>query len=197
MDEIWYHDYIENVDTKNVKWVNLSTEELKQFFKENYFDQKANKYASEHGYEITPFGMYYITIEPIRSFSHVLGIAPNNKGTNTVIGAMCYVDNYKLFSDQKNYITYFSTIEVNRFFRNQGFVKKLIAASYDFVKHDQHILISELSDMGRTHNLLNITKNIYYDLGFQMDIRCDIENFNLYEYRDLLLGRTKVKRLTK
>ena len=197
MKEIWYHDYIENVNNENITWINLTKKELIEFFKENYYDDKYQKYVTEDAEGIIPLGMYYLTIEPLEGFKHILGISKNNKGTNTIIGAICYIDDYKLFSDQNKYITYFSTIEVNSYFRNQGISKKLIKASYDFVKHDQHILISDLSTMGRACDMLNLTKDIYYRLGFNMDMRSDIENYDLYEYRDLLLGRTKVKRLTK
>ena len=58
-------------------------------------------------------------------------------------------EEYYIFTNQNTPLTYISTIEVNSYFRNKGIYKKSCKAILNFLKYDQHILISKQSEMGK------------------------------------------------
>ena len=185
MSDKLYHDYVMDVDYKNIDWLNFSTNEMADFLKANYYDETSHHYITGEN-KFTLYGMCFLNFGKLAGMKYIIGASPNNIGKYTIMAALIYTDKYKMFSDQRNYITYFSTIETNKFFREKGINTELIKNSYKYVSHFQPILISGLTSMGEKHNLLNKTIEIYRDLGFLYDIRSDMENFDMIEYHEEL-----------
>lgn len=192
MFDKWYKEYIENIDIKNIEWIKMNADKLAKFLKDNYYDA-TNKSLVYDNENFVPYGMYYLNFFGLPGFKYILGITDNNIGKKTILGCIAYIDNYKLFDNQIDYITYFSTIEVNKFFRGLGIATNLIKETYKYINPYQNILISELSPMGRESNLLNKTIDIFRERGFYMDIRSDIDNFDFEEYHDLLVKKKRLR----
>ena len=187
----WYDNYIKDINIDNIEWINLNNKKLNIFYKENYYDNNSNSYIYDkemytNSNKYVPIGMYYIEFDTLPGTKYLLGICNNNINKKTILACLNYTEDYILFADQKNPITYFSTIETNTYFRGLGLSKKLIYNSYNYIKQNQNILISDLSELGRKTNMLDMTINILNSLDFNMDIRSDTDNFNKEEYHKLV-----------
>ena len=192
----WYSNYIDGIDINKIKYVCISDEELKSFYKENgYVARKGSFIKSDDGtYEwIAPRGMHYLQFNKMMGMKYIIGIVNNNINRDTIISALAYVDDYKLFTEQDKFITYFSTVETNVYFRGMGLFKELILNSYDFINHNQHILISGESIMGKKCNFYRSINDIYREKGFKMDIRSDTDNFDENEYYNFLKNHNYIK----
>ena len=194
-DYHWYKDYIMNINLDNITWIKLNSHELVTFLKDNYYDINKSSYVHDID-KFQPYGMTYLTFDELYGMKYILGIVKNNINKYTIVAAICYNEDYKMFSDQHEYITYFSTIETNIHFRNMGIASKLIRESYNFINHNQNILISGPSELGKKHNMIGKTIDTYRRLGFTKDIRSDLGTFDINEYHDLLLGN-KTRKLHK
>ena len=194
----WIKDYIDDVDLNNVEWIILSAEELNNFFDENYLDKKEWEYVHDFNASslyLKPIGMHYLNYScPINNKDNkfLLGIVNNNIGKKTIVGATMYLDNYYIFTNQEKALTYISTMEVNKYFRNMGLYKRMCEALYNFVKKDQHIITTMESEMGLKCRVDDILKQIFYAKGFENYFIKDdslISNSKLY---DLICGNSKV-----
>ncbi len=185
MDDILYYEYTKDIDYNNITWLCLNDHEMDKFLYTNYYNEETHRFITGDS-KFSLYGLYYLTFGKLAGMQYFIGVTPNNINKLTILGALIYTDKYRMYADQRNLITYFSTIETNKYFRNKGINAKLIANSYEFIPHNQPILISGLSKDGREHDLLNKTKKIYYDLGFEYDIRSDMEGFDMASYHEEL-----------
>ena len=199
--EKWEHDYIQNINLENIEWVKLKADELRQFFKDNYLDKDICTYvldAKNNSLCPTPLGMHYLNINcpsNLNKYNFLLGIVDNNIKKKTIVACLIYLDKYFLFTDQIEPLTYFSTVEVNSYFRNLGIYRKLCKALFNFINQEQSILISQQSELGikcKTYETLKSTAN---DIGFTKYILEDNYKFN--EFRDLLCQDSKVLKKIK
>ncbi len=125
-----------------------------------------------------PIGMYYLNFESMPGMKYVLGIVDNNIKKKTIVSALVYCDEYKIFSNQKEYITYLSTVETNTYFRNRGLYYDLIINSFKYINHNQNILISEISNMGKKYHVYDSFIQIFRSKGFTMNISNESEEFD-------------------
>ena len=190
MIEKWIDEYINGADISKIKWLYLNNYGLSSFFKDNYYDDKLMMYIYDEK-KYKPIGMYYIDYDGFPGFNYLIGVCPNKVGKYTLLSCLAFVDNYKLFSDQEDYITYLSTIEVNKYFRGMGLAQETIKNLYVHLKPYQNVLTSGLSPMGRQNDMLNKAIKILRECGFKMDIRSDIEDFDLEEYHELVKRRER------
>ena len=167
------------------------------FFDNNYFDMSNYSFVFDKGNLDVPIGMHYIEFTEMPGLKYILGVINNNIDKKTIVAALGYVDDYLLFNDQKEFITYISTVEVNRYFRNMGLCKELIdRASLLFININQNILISELSEMGRLSHVDKIFVNTLTSYGFDKDFRSDNYNFDVRKYHEFIRkDKHKVKKL--
>lgn len=187
----WYNQYIKDIDITNITYLVLTDDELQEFYKQNYFDSENNCYVhSIKDDKINPLGLYYLTFEKLPGLKYLLGVVSNNINKLTIVSALVFNDNYYLYGDQLEPITYFSTIETNEYFRNLGLFKQLIKAGLKYLNPNQNILISSESEMGKLCHTEEITINLFKKHNFKKDIRSDTNNFDLDEYHKLL-KRTK------
>ena len=191
-----YKNYIEGIDISNIKYINLTNDELMNFYIENYYDNKniiiAGIYDDSKNI-INPIGMYYLNFENMPGMKYILGIVNNNINKKTIVSALVYCDEYKMFSNQKGYITYLSTVETNKYFRNRGLYRDLINNSFKFINPNQNILISEISNMGKRCKVYNSFVQIFSDKGFEMNISNENDNFNRDLYFDLINNVNYIK----
>ena len=117
---------------------------------------------------------------------YVLGVVENNSHTNTIVSALVYCDEYKMFSNQRGYITYLSTVETNIYFRNMGLYYDLISNSFNYINPNQNILISEISNMGKNCHVYSSFIKIFRSKGFYMDISNEDETFDKNSYLEQL-----------
>ena len=191
-----YKNYIEGIDISNIKYINLTNDELMNFYIDNYYDNKniiiAGIYDDSRNI-INPIGMYYLNFENMPGMKYILGIVNNNINKKTIVSALVYCDEYKMFSNQKGYITYLSTVETNKYFRNRGLYRDLINNSFKFINPNQNILISEISNMGKKFKVYNSFVQIFSDKGFEMNISNENDNFNRDLYFDLINNVNYIK----
>ena len=187
--EKWINDYIKNIDLENIEWVKLNSNQLYEFIQNNYLDKELWQYVIDGNSNIYPrlLGMHYLNLDsPINKKEHnfLLGIVDNNIGKKTIVCAVTYLDDYFVFDNQNEPLTYVSSVEVNSFFRNQGIYKKVCEVFFEFIINNQHILISKQSEMGKKCKVHEILKDIGIKKGFDKCIweeNCGLENLKLYE----------------
>ena len=196
MFDKWYDNYIDNIDLNGIEYLNINDDELKVFYKENgYIPKDGNFILSDDGSYgwVSPRGMHYLQFNYMPGMKYVIGTCKNNINKNTIISALAYIDDYKLFNEQEKFITYFSTLETNIYFRGMGLFKNLVKNSYSFINPNQHILISGESIMGKRCHVYRNIRNIYKNNGFKMDIRSDTDDFVEDEYYDFLKKNGYIK----
>lgn len=191
----WKHNYIDNLDLTKIKWVKLNTEELNAFLYENYFDEEEYRYVNDE-FNTTPFdvplGMHYLSFNfNCNEYSFLLGIVKNNIGKYTIVATIIYLENEFIFSDQKDPVTYISSVEVNSYFRNQGIYKKICERFIDYINVNQHLIGSRESEMGAKCQAFEKLKKIIIKKGFQQSI---LKNDNPYntELHDTICVKQKV-----
>ena len=184
-----YKNYIEGIDISKIEYVNLTNEELMKFYKDNYYDSKngtlAETYDDSLGWS-SPIGMYYLNFRSMPGMKYILGIVPNNINKKTIVSALVYCDEYKITSEQKEYITYLSTVETNMYFRNRGLHNDLIKNVFKFINHNQNILISEISNIGKSCHVYDTFVKTFRNNGFYMDISNEDEVFDKDIYLEYL-----------
>ncbi len=194
----WVRDYIDNIDISNIEWIKLNCEELDDFFEENYLDKEEWEYVLDEETNSlfpTPLGLSYLTLNNPRSelsYNFLLGVVNNNIGKKTVVGDIIYLDEYFLFENQIETFTYIVGVEVNAYFRNRGIARKMYGAFFQIVRPNQHILTSMLSDMGKRYNLLEITKQVALEKGFDKQIIENNYNLNYTQIYEQFCSKQKV-----
>ncbi len=196
MFDKWKKEYIDNLDLNNIKYLNLTPEELNNFFSNNYFDEYANCFVSSKGFSTKPMGFNYLdynylyfknTNENEKRF--LIGIVTNNKGKKTIVSFFKYYRNYFFDEEQKIPLTYILSIEVNEFLRRKGLFKKLIQESLKYINQNNPVITTIESDMGYEIGVIDIIRNIYYSNGFSNDIRsiaeCDQDYLKLISKSNL------------
>ena len=103
-----------------------------------------------------------------------------------------YLDEYFLFENQIEPFTYIASVEVNTYFRNRGITRKMYGAFFQIVRPNQHVLTSMLSDMGKRYNLLEITKQVALENGFDKQIIENNYNLNYTQIYEQLCSKQKV-----
>lgn len=196
MGNNWYENYIEGANIDDIRYLNLSDVELKEFYQENGYIPKDGYFTladdGTFGW-VAPRGMHYLSFDNMYGMKYIVGVANNSANKMTIISALSFMDDYKLFTDQVKYITYFSTVETNVYFRNMGLFKDLIKNSYGFINPKQNILISSESVMGRRCNVHRNIVDIYRNMGFNMDIRSDGNDFDENSYYEILKKNNYIK----
>lgn len=194
-----YKNYIEGIDLSKISYINLNNDELMRFYIDNYYDSNSGLLAESYDDSLglnCPIGMYYLNFESMPGMKYVLGTVDNNINKKTIVSALIYCDEYKMFSNQRDFITYLSTVETNTYFRNRGLYYDLISSSFRFIKPNQNILISEISNMGEKCHVYDSFVKIFRNMGFYMDISNENEMFdrNLYFDRINKCNYKKVKK---
>ena len=197
----WVRDYIKNVDISNIEWIKLNGRELEAFFQENYLDKEAWEYVLDRdANSLYPMllGLSYLTLNDPRSevpYNFLLGVVDNNIGKKTIVGDIIYMDEYMVFSNQIEPLTYMASVEVNAYFRNRGITRKMYGAFFQVIRPNQHVLTSMLSDMGKRYKLLEITKQVALERGFKGQIFENNHNLSYAQIYELLCTKQKVKKL--
>ena len=180
-----YNNYIESIDINNIEYISLNNDELMDFYLKNYYDSNNKLVAFSYNNDLnwnSPIGMYYLNFEKMPGMKYILGIVNNNIGKKTIVSCLVYCDEYKMFSNLSEYITYLSTVETNIYFRNMGLYYNLINNSFRFMNPNQHILISEISNMEKNCHVFDSFVKIFRSNGFLMDISNESDNFDINEY---------------
>jgi len=150
----WYKDFIEEVDLSNIKWVKLNSEELLNFYNENYFDKESNCLAlstKQNSMVVSPFGLEltsYSSDKVCQEFTHLLGIAPNKKGTYTIVSKVKMHENYKYIYDIDDCI-FIDYIEVNKFFKQRGIYKFTVQSLTKFIDLNKNIVLTNETEEGQ------------------------------------------------
>lgn len=198
----WINNYIKDVNLDNIEWVVLNSNEMNNFFKNNYFDMSVWEYVYDENSNFlypTPLGMHYLNYDNPsnnKEYSFLLGIVDNNIEKKTIVAATMYLDKYFMFSDQKHPATYISTMEVNSYFRNRGLYKKMCEALINFINREQHIIITKQSDMGKQYNVLENFKKCLISKGFKNYILEDNNGLINSELHDIICINQKVLKKT-
>lgn len=193
---IWKHNYIDGIDISNIEWIKLEGSELEEFFRENYFDEEEMQFVRDkfNTSPLTiPLGMHYIAFTYVNTdYKFILGVVPNNINKKTIVAAMMYLDNYYLYTEQKRPITYISSVEVNSYFWNKGIYKRLCEEVINYIKTDQHIMISKESAMGRICGTISLLESALLRYGFDKNfIVDDYFKHNNPEYKSLICDEGK------
>lgn len=196
MYDKWYKEYIEGIDINNIKYINILSSELKDFYFNNGYDISSGNIIISDDASFswtTPRGMHYLQFDNMPGMKYILGIVNNNINKKTIISALVYCDDYKIFSNQVDFITYLSTVETNMYFRNKGLYHDLIVNSFKFINQSQNILISEISNMGKKCHVYDSFIQIYKSMGFRMDISNENDFFNYEDYFEYLKKKNYIR----
>ena len=68
----------------------------------------------------------------------------------------------------------------------------MYGAFFEVIRPNQHVLTSMLSDMGKRYNLLEITKQVALEKGFEREIFENNHNLNYTQIYELLCPKQKV-----
>ena len=194
----WINEYINNIDLNNIEWICLNANELNMFFDINYLDKELWQYVLDTKASKlfpTPLGMYYLNFNsPIneKKYKFLLGIVNNNINKKTIVSSIIYLDKYYLFNDQKEALTYISTVETNKYLQHLGIYKMMCKALYNYINHNQHILTTKESELGKIYHTFNILKNTLKELGFQKNLFEDNNSICNQELYNLICSKEKV-----
>lgn len=181
----WINDYIDNIDLSKIEWVKFDYQQLMDFYDDNYLDKDNWQYVHgkrNNSYMVLPLGLRYLSFNSNNcNCNFLLGLVNNNIGKKTIVAAMVYFENYYFFEQQFVPLTYISTIEVNSYFWNKGIFNKLCDQVVKFINLDQHILVSEETDMGRKCNVIQKLRNVLLNHDFEQEVFID----DYYKYKDV------------
>ena len=184
----WKKEYICNINLDNIEYLELTTDELLKFLNDNYLDNDTFSYVSNQDDPSKPIGLTYLDYNflnyknPYENEKRFLiGTVSNNKGKKTIVSVFKYYKNYFFSNNQKVPLTYILSIEVNEFFRTNGLCKKTLIESLNHINLDNPIITTLESDIGYEIGVINIMKKIYYNHGFNKDIRSIGEYDETYE----------------
>ena len=79
------------------------------------------------------------------------------------------------------------------YFRNKGLHTDLIKNVFKFINKNQNILISEISNIGKSCHVYDIFVKIFRNNGFYMDISNENEDFNIDVYLEHLSINNYIK----
>lgn len=175
MDKIkWEHNYIEDVDLANIEWVVIPGTQLYDYLIKNYFNENNEfdfELVADEGFTSNVnlvFGMNYLSFELINKESnYLLGIVDNNIGKKTIVADMMFEDDFYLFKDQQTPMTFLAYGEVNCFFRKQGIYKRMCEEFAKHINPDQHLLVTDESEMGVECETQRILEEILIEHGFE------------------------------
>lgn len=196
--EKWINEYIKNLDLKNIEWIKLNSTELEEFLKKNYFDQELWEYVHDKDANRvfpTLLGMHYLNVySPVngKDYSFLLGVIDNSIGKKTIVCSIVYLDEYFIFNDQKEPLTYISTIEVNSFFRNKGLCKKSCEIFLNFIKPNQHILMSGQSEIGKKCKVYESLMKTAVNNGFEKYVLEDNYHLRNSELHEIVCSKSKI-----
>ena len=170
----WMQEYISDIDISKIEWIKLDANELKQFLFDNYFDNEEYKYVCDENIHYdTPFGLHYLTYDVTKTCpdcKFILGIVNNNIGKKTIVADLIFVESYYLFTNQTKPFTSLLSAETNFYFQNKGIYKKLCDEIINFIPHNQHILVSNESELGRLCHTAELLKIALIKKGFDKEI---------------------------
>lgn len=173
MENKWFKEYIENIDTSEIEWLVLDSGELKKFFADNYYDEKCDSYVKEIcdiPIEI-PVGMFYLAFNYIDDdFKYLLGVVSNNVGKKTIVACLMYLDECFLFEGQHNPVTYILSVEVNCHFRNKGIFKKMVEEFIGVIDANQHLVVSKQSGLGKICKVFKTIDTIAKSSSFEKEV---------------------------
>lgn len=182
----WLHNYIDNVDISNIKWLKLNPDELRSFLNNNYYDEKEGIYVIDDDLNV-PFGLYYLPFNFLDDkYDYLLGVADNNAGKKTIVAAMVYDEDLYLFEEQCVPVTYISTVEVNSYFRNNGIYKRMCDEFVKIFNSDQYLVISKESEMGKLCGVVKNLDKVLYSNGFSNKCFVDDYLFDNSQFRSLI-----------
>ncbi|MCH5167110.1 MAG: hypothetical protein J1F35_04370 [Erysipelotrichales bacterium] len=171
----WIHDYIEDVNLENIEWLVIPGIQLYNFLMNNYYNVYSDidwDLAADEtlDYNVV-FGMQYLSFDAIdREYNYLLGVANNNIGKKTIIADIMFADEYYLFEDQKTPMTFLTFTEVNKYFWRKGIYKKMCEELVNHINPNQHILITDESEMGSVCETRKILEEILLKNGFKKKV---------------------------
>lgn len=176
----WEHDYIEDLDLTQIEWIKLNSEQLREFYRVNYWDKDAWEWVhgeKANSLSLSPIGLHYLCYDSVGfangQFSFLLGVVNNKVGKKTIVAAMMYLDSYFLYDSLKKPVTYISSIETNSYFRNKELCQQLCDVIIKFINPEQHVATSRPSEIGEKLNLFEKLKNALIKNGFKKMIGID------------------------
>ena len=93
--------------------------------------------------------------------NYLLGLVLNNIGKKTIVSAMVYTNNCFVCEEQEEPLTYIYSVETNRYFFNKGIYTKLCNEVIKYINMEQHIIISDESEMGRELRVIDKLRDIF------------------------------------
>lgn len=200
----WINEYIENINLEKIKWIKLNSDELNDFFCENYLDKNVWEYVCGKNINSlypTILGMNYLNLNDTinnKTSSFLLGVVDNNIGKKTIVCATIYLDEYFIFKNQEIPVTYISTMEVNSYFRNRGIYKQMCKILINFINENQHIISTPQTEMGKKYNVLEILKKELEKANFKKYIFEDKNHLTNLKLKDAICSNQKVlKKINK
>ncbi len=191
----WINEYIEDIDLRDIKWINLNYEEFGMFLKENYYDFIDKTYVTDkkiNSSYFIPLGMCYLYYtDTLNDYKYILGVVKNKKGKYTIISAVIFLDNIYISKEQVNPMTFLCSIEVNSFFRRKGIMKKTCEFLSDFIPNNQDIIVSKESEMGKKCNSFSTIYSCITKKNLDINVFSE-EEFDKNIYQKTNKDKTKV-----
>ncbi len=196
----WQKEYIDNINIDNISYLNLTPNELRDFFFDNYLDTKEWTFVTDsinHSYR--PIGLLYLNYDNFDEKNkyeinkrYLIGVVNNNKGKKTIVSCIKYCFDYDFYENQVIHLNYFMTVEVNKYFRGKGLCKDIIKEYTKYIDYNNPLIITLESEMGKLCSTHNIITNNLRENGYEQDIRSIADCSQ--EYINMLTNTFKLKK---
>ena len=191
----WMNEYIETVDISKRKYTLLSSNDLKIFVINNYYDMYTDRIVTGEN-DYMPIGLQYLDYLEVLNKAYggdvkfLVCYAKNGIGKNTILSELRYYDNCnELIKDQQRPVTYIEYAEVNRYFREKGLYQDLIKEFAKIINPNNPLLTTNQSMTGYHYNVYEKLVRILTESGFNQDIRNEFK-IN-HDYYDFLKSKPK------
>ena len=180
--ERWLNEYIKDVDLNKKEYSCLNKDEMVDFIKENYYDEITKRFVTGYsdisliGLQYIDYSILYYEYDRINDYLRFLiCTVPNNKEKNTVISAIRYYDEFKIYENQKEPLTYLEYVETSTFFRNKGLYKEIVKELVKHIDPNRKVLTTAESIIGQRCKTYNLLYETLRENNFNNDIRSEAE----------------------
>ena len=178
--ERWVNEYINDVDLNKKEYLLLNKDEMIDFIKDNYYDDITKRFVTGYsdisliGLQYIDYSILYYEYDRINDYLRfLLCTVPNNKGTKTVISAIRYYDEFNIYKNQKEPLTYLEYVETSTFFRNKGLYKEIVKELVKYIDKNRKVLTTAESIIGHRCNTYNLLYETLRENNFTNDIRSE------------------------
>lgn len=182
----WFEDYIVPFDKEEVTWLNLTSEELKEFLDKNYLD--SNKYVGwNNSFLYNVLGMQYLGyINIIPGFKYLIGVIPNKIDKFTIVASLCYDTDHFFELNQTVGVNWIQMVETNVFYQNNGLFNQICKMLPSYIDYSKDLILTDESTDGMKYHTHQKIGQALVEKGFSNEVLSHSE-----------VGKEYIKKITR